>query len=73
MHDSAGPVKFAALLILFVACGLLLGNAGSGNSVVFTDYRGEDPGVVHEITVQDLPSPFATRSVDRGPAVVRAT
>lgn len=30
----------------------------------FTDYRGESPGVVHRITVADLPAPYATKSVD---------
>lgn len=39
--------------------------------VVFTDYRGEKPGVVHRITVADLPEPLATPSVDNGPRVVR--
>jgi glucose/arabinose dehydrogenase len=40
---------------------------GAGSPDVFTGYRGEHPGAAHKITVQDLPQPYATRSVDRGP------
>ena len=36
----------------------------------FTDYRFEKPGVVHKITVADLPAPFATPAVDNSPSVV---
>ncbi len=39
-------------------------------SKAFTDYRGEKPGVVHRITVADLPQPYATRSVDNGPRLI---
>jgi glucose/arabinose dehydrogenase len=38
--------------------------------VVFSDFRQESPGVVHKITVGDLPQPYATRSVDAGSRVV---
>ncbi|MGH6630483.1 MAG: PQQ-dependent sugar dehydrogenase, partial [Burkholderiales bacterium] len=38
---------------------------------MFTDYRGQKPGVVHKITPADLPAPFATDSVDRGPNLIR--
>ena len=38
---------------------------GTGQSVVFSDYRSQRPGVVHKITVADLPQPYATASVDR--------
>src|SRR5450432_35640 len=36
----------------------------------FTDYRQQSPGTVHRIRAADLPRPFATRSVDRGPTLV---
>jgi glucose/arabinose dehydrogenase len=36
----------------------------------FTDYRYEEPGKVREITVHDIPAPYATRSADRGARVV---
>ncbi len=32
---------------------------------------GEKPGVIHRITVKDLPPPDATPSVDNGPDLVR--
>ncbi len=38
--------------------------------VVFSDYRGERPGVVHKITVADLPKPFATESSENSPDVI---
>jgi glucose/arabinose dehydrogenase len=37
---------------------------------VFSDYRGERPGVMHKITVADLPAPFATESVQNSPKVI---
>ncbi|HEX2453801.1 MAG TPA: sorbosone dehydrogenase family protein [Vicinamibacterales bacterium] len=37
---------------------------------VFSDYRSERPGVVHKITVADLPAPFATESAQNNPRVV---
>ena len=43
----------------------------SPSSSVFTDYRGQKPGAVHKITAADLPAPFATESVDRGPNLIR--
>ena len=36
----------------------------------FSDYRGEKPGVMHRITVADLPKPFATEAANNGPKVV---
>jgi glucose/arabinose dehydrogenase len=48
------------------------GGADSSQSGgVFTDYRGQKPGVAHKITPADLPAPFATESVDRGPNLIR--
>lgn len=46
------------------------GNAPGGGTV-FTDYRGQKPGAVHKITAADLPQPYATKSVDRGPSLIR--
>jgi glucose/arabinose dehydrogenase len=40
------------------------------SQAVFSDYREERPGVVHRITVADLPAPFATPSVDNPPTLV---
>ena len=37
----------------------------------FTDYSNEKPGVFRKITLEDLPQPYATRSVDNGPRLVK--
>lgn len=39
-------------------------------SSAFTDYTNEKPGTIREITVADLPQPYASTSVDNGPKVV---
>jgi len=36
----------------------------------FTDYRFEQPGQAHRITLEDLPAPFTTGSANNGPTVV---
>ena len=36
----------------------------------FTDFRFEQPGNLHKITVSDLPAPYATQSASNGPEVV---
>jgi glucose/arabinose dehydrogenase len=36
----------------------------------FTDFRYESPGVVHKITIADLPAPYATPSASNGPFLV---
>jgi glucose/arabinose dehydrogenase len=36
----------------------------------FTDFRFEQPGNIHKITVKDLPPPMATKSFDNGPDIV---
>jgi glucose/arabinose dehydrogenase len=52
---------------ILVACS----NAVSPSAqVVFTDYRGQKPGVIHKITPRDLPAPFESKSVDNGPKMV---
>jgi len=51
--------------LAWAACG-----GGTGNSQVFTDFRGEKPGTVHKITVADLPAPYATRSADPGSEII---
>jgi glucose/arabinose dehydrogenase len=60
-------------LLTITACSF----QGKGGSVagstpgsgVFTDYRGQEPGKAHKITVADLPAPYASQSVDHGPNV----
>jgi glucose/arabinose dehydrogenase len=36
----------------------------------FADFRTEEPGTIHKITVADLPEPFATKSAQNGPTLV---
>lgn len=42
----------------------------STRAAVFTDYRGQNPGTIHKITVADLPAPHATEAADNPPDVV---
>ncbi|PYX39499.1 MAG: sorbosone dehydrogenase [Acidobacteria bacterium] len=37
----------------------------------FTDFRFEEPGKMHKITIQDLPAPYATHSANNGPDLVK--
>jgi len=37
----------------------------------FTDFRFEEPGKMHKITVHDLPAPYATHSANNGPDLVK--
>jgi glucose/arabinose dehydrogenase len=43
----------------------------TGKTAVTGDWTQDAPGVRHKITVEDLPPPYATESVDNGPRVVR--
>ena len=64
-------------VVLLIGCAaaaltVLLG-IGKGPEVrgdARTDYRGDKPGVVHKVTVADLPQPYATSSVDNGPEMI---
>jgi glucose/arabinose dehydrogenase len=53
---------------LVIATSTLLANAQ--NTVKFADYRQQNPGVTHKITVADLPAPDSAESVDNGPDLV---
>ena len=37
----------------------------------FLDFRMEEPGKIHKLTVADLPQPFATKSSSNGPRLVK--
>jgi glucose/arabinose dehydrogenase len=52
-----------------VVLGLLL-VAAAGAQDTFTDFRLEHPGVVHKITLADLPAPGATPAVRNPPKIV---
>jgi glucose/arabinose dehydrogenase len=63
----------AFVLFLTLACGRQAASqpqSANSDHVVFSDYRQESPGVVHKITVADLPQPYMTKSVDAGSRVV---
>ena len=72
MHRSLTPVLVPALLVCALGVVAVHSAAAqaSGDHVVFSDYRQQRPGVVHHITVADLPEPFATESAANGPTVV---
>jgi len=68
----AGPV----LLAMFA---LRIGSDGNGTSdpvviteaaPVFTDYRSQSPGRVHQISPVDLPLPYASRSAASPPRII---
>jgi glucose/arabinose dehydrogenase len=44
--------------------------AASAAPIVFSDYRGQKPGVMHHIRVSDLPPPYATNSAGNPPQIV---
>lgn len=60
------PLSVAVLLLL-AASGLI---AQSHRTVTFADFRNQAPGIIHKITVADLPAPYATNSIDNGPNMV---
>jgi glucose/arabinose dehydrogenase len=44
--------------------------ADASPNAPFTDFRFEKPGTVRKITVADLPEPYATKSAEKGAAIV---
>jgi glucose/arabinose dehydrogenase len=56
--------------MLVAACALLIAASVSGDQSAFSDFRTEHPGVMHKITVADLPAPFATTSASNSPQAV---
>jgi len=75
-------LKLAALLAASaLLCGATAqqdsggqGEAGQvlSGAAAFGDWTKDRPGVVRKITTADLPAPYASRSVDNGPSLVRA-
>jgi glucose/arabinose dehydrogenase len=66
----------APLAVGFLFCPTAVVLAQNSRSVLsgqaaFTDYAKEAPGVVRKLTVADLPAPYATKSVDNGPNLVK--
>src|SRR3984957_15572100 len=59
-------------LAIIVACGALPAAEDGGPRATppFLDYRDENPGAVHKITVKELPEPYATKSAGNAPQLV---
>ena len=68
----AGAVCFGGLLVLSAVTYVAKadGQAAAQPMAPFSDYRVEKAGVMHRITVADLPKPFATEAANNGPKVV---
>jgi len=49
---------------------LTIAASATGGQSAFSDFRREKPGVIHKITVADLPGPGATRAVQNPPTMV---
>jgi glucose/arabinose dehydrogenase len=59
------PILFGLLVVTFFSV-----QAQNKKQATFSDYAEQAPGVVHKITVADLPQPYATKSVDNGADLV---
>jgi glucose/arabinose dehydrogenase len=79
MHDLRQLSIYAAAIIvasvLIIRVPKTAAETGGGANVLrgsnaFTDYTNEKPGTIREITVADLPQPYASTSVDNGPKMV---
>ncbi len=64
--------SLAAVVVILIAGvnGHFAHGESSAPTSPFTDYRAEKPGVVHHITVADLPPPYATKSAENGPDLI---
>ncbi|MBV8671805.1 MAG: sorbosone dehydrogenase family protein, partial [Acidobacteriaceae bacterium] len=69
--------RLAPLAVGFLFCSVsVLAQSPPSGSVItgkaaFTDYSKEAPGVIRKLRVADLPAPYATKSVDNGPNLVK--
>lgn len=64
-----GKICLSLIVIIFSALSLPA-QQPEGNPAVFTDYRSEEPGRRHKITVADLPEPRATASAENSPDLI---
>src|SRR5262249_2639072 len=58
------------MLLSIAACSFQSKAAVPAQNGVYTDWRGQEPGKQHRITVADMPQPYASESVDNGPDAV---
>ena len=54
---------------LWVAGGALAQDVRTGEAA-YSDWRSDAPGVIRRILPSDMPAPYASRSVSRGPSVI---
>jgi len=73
LRTSSVSAPLAVGFLFCSAAAVLAQNTGTvlTGTAAFTDYSKESPGVTRKITVADLPAPYATKSVDNGPNVVK--
>ena len=73
LRTSSVSAPLAVGFLFCSAAAVLAQNSGAvlTGTAAFTDYSKESPGVTRKITVADLPAPYATKSVDNGPNVVK--
>jgi glucose/arabinose dehydrogenase len=57
-------------LLVMIVGALTIAVSATGGQPAFSDYRREKPGVIHKITVADLPGPGATPAVRNPPSIV---
>ena len=63
--------SFVASVSVMVLCSAAWASSPlATGSAAFTDYSQEQPGVRRKLSVQDLPAPYATESVNNGPRLV---
>ena len=67
-----GTLSLVAVIVWAIAgyVASAVGQDALPTAPPFSDYRSEKPGVMHRITVADLPKPFATEASNNGPKVV---
>ena len=69
---AVGTLSLVAVIVWAIAgyVASAVGQDAPPTAPPFSDYRSEKPGVMHRITVADLPKPFATEASNNGPKVV---
>jgi glucose/arabinose dehydrogenase len=70
MRFSVSPVLCAALASGLLPSGPLFAQQTITGSAAFADWSQQKPGTMRKITSADLPSPYATESVDNGPTLI---
>src|SRR5262245_40651853 len=68
---QAGFSRLSILAVLFFSAASFAQTGTKDNPITgaaaYADWSQQKPGIFRKITVNDLPKPFATESVDNGP------